>query len=304
MNRTLILRSALAANAAFSFSCGILMLARPASVGDWLGIDTPFVLQAVGLGLLIFAADLIHQTTRPRMATWRALGASAADFLWVLATAVLLAIFPDTLSSTGVTLVLGVAFAVLAFGICQVFGIARAHSIAGSPGYRHCILVETEAPADAMWRIVANVADIRLYMPALKNSTLVGEPAVPGAVRHCEDHRGNRWSEEIVSYEPGRTFTVRFRTEAEGFPFPTSQMRGGWEVMPTSGGSRVMVWWEMSPKPAALAPVILPLLAFQADRDFPKVIHRMALHAITGRPPGSGTGRSLPVLARVLPHPC
>lgn len=298
------LRMSLVANAAFSLTSAGLMIFRPSLVSDWLGISAPFVLQAVGLGLAVFAADLFHQATRRRIATWRSLYASVADFLWVVGSFGLLALFPSALSQTGYWLVTSVASAVFLFGAWQLWAIGQAHKLPGSGQYRHCILVAVDAPADAIWRIIGQIGDIKHYMPSLKESVVLGgkTPGV-GAVRMCEDRAGKRWAEECIAFKAGRGFDVRFLSEAPDFPFPVKNMRGGWEVIPEEGGSDVMVWWELEPKQKLLAPVLLPLLAFQADRDFPKVIQRMAADAL-GHSPDVIDQRSPGVLARLLPSFC
>lgn len=298
------LRMALAANAAFSFISAGLMFFRPSLIGDWLGIQAPLVLQAAGIGLLVFAADLLHQATRHRIETWRALYASAADFLWVVGTFVLLALFPSALSQTGYTLVVSVAFAVFLFGSWQLWAIGQAHKLKDSGQYRHCILVAVNAPADAMWRVIGRIGDIKHYMPALKHSAILdGKTPGVGAVRMCEDRSGKRWAEECIEFKAGRSFDVRFLSEAPDFPFPAKTMRGGWEVIPADGGSEVLVWWELEPKQKLLAPIILPLLAFQADRDFPKIVQRMADDAL-GRGPDVVGQRNLGVIARLRPNFC
>lgn len=298
------LRIALATNAAFSLTCATLMILRPSLVGDWLGISAPLVLQAVGIGLVLFAGDLIHQATRRRVTTWRALYASTADFLWVAGTLVLLALFPSALSQTGITLVVSVAIVVFVFAIWQLWAIGRAHKLQESGLYRHCILVDVNARADAMWHVIARIGDIKQYMPSLKHSTILGgkTPGV-GAVRMCEDRSGKRWAEECIDFKPGHSFDVRFLSEAPDFPFPMKTMHGGWKVIPTDGGSQVMVWWELEPNQKFLVPIILPLLAFQADRDFPKVVQRMAADAVT-RDPAAVDQRSPGVTTRLLPNFC
>ncbi len=65
MKPTLPLRCALASNAAFSLTCGLLMLFRPGQVGDWLGQDPRLVIQAVGLGLVfLLVSCFIRQHVR------------------------------------------------------------------------------------------------------------------------------------------------------------------------------------------------------------------------------------------------
>lgn len=281
MKAALPLRLALAANAVFSLSSALFMLFRSALVGEWLGIHAPLILQLVGCGLVIFAVELIYQATRQRVATWRALLASVADFSWVAGSIVLLLAFPQLLSPLGNVLVLAVAGAVFGFGAWQLWAAGRAHKTGKDGEYRHCIIVETNVPAEKMWRVIGNIGDIKNYMPSLKHSVVLdGKMPSVGAVRACEDYAGKQWSEECTEFNFGRSFAVRFLSEAPNFPFPAKTMRGGWEVTPSDVGSRIVVWWELTPKSKLLAPVILPLLAFQADRDFPKIIERMATAAL------------------------
>ncbi len=298
------LRIALAANAAFSLTSAGLMLFLPSLVGDWLGVHTPLVLQAIAVGLLVFAMDLLHQATRSRMATWRALYASAGDFAWVAATAVLLTLFPRSLSVEGNTLVVGVAVVVGAFGLWQLWAAGRAHQPQADAQYRHCIIVSVNAPAAAMWQVIERIGDIQRYMPSLKSSELLGGkgPGV-GAVRQCEDRSGKRWAEECVGFQAGESFIVRFLSEAPDFPFPASRMTGGWKVTPAGSGAEVMVWWELDPKPKFLAPILLPILAFQADRDFPKVIQSMARDAVGHRDDAVAL-RDSKIVSQLLPRFC
>jgi hypothetical protein len=303
MDTTRPLRAALLANALFSMSCGVAMIVAPTRVGAWLGLDVPLALQIVGAGLLLFAADLIHQATRPRMSTWRALYASAADFLWVAASVAGLLLFVDVLSVSGLRVIGAVAALVFAFGVRQVWAIDRAHrTLAGQ--HRHCVQVHVPVPAEAMWQVVGRIGDIGRCMPSLQVSEILdGKIPGVGAVRRCVDQRGKAWSEECVAFDPGRSFVVRFLTEAPGFPFPAHAMIGGWGVTPTGDGCDVQVWWELEPKPRLLAPILLPILAFQADRDFTGIIARMAAEA-AGADATVAADRRVGLPARLLLRAC
>jgi uncharacterized membrane protein len=129
MKRSRPLRAALLANAGFSTSCASIMIFAPGWVSDRLGLQIPLALQLIGVGLVFFAVDLVHQATRPRLATWRALYASLADFLWVLATVVGVAFFAESLSDAGLLTVSAVAAMVFAFGAGQLWGINRVHRV-------------------------------------------------------------------------------------------------------------------------------------------------------------------------------
>lgn len=302
MKTALSLRLALTSNAIFSFSSALLMIFIPTQVGHWLGIQAPLIFQMLGIGLALFAVELIYQATRQRMTTWRALIASIADFSWVIGSILLLMVFPQLFSSLGNILIMGIAGVVFCFGTWQLWAIGKAHQTGQNGNYRHCIIVETNAPADKMWQVVSNIGDIKHYMPSLKRSfVLDGKTPSVGAIRVCEDISGKQWSEECIDFKTKHSFTVRFLSEAPNFPFPAKTMLGGWEVTPTNEGSQIMVWWELEPKTKLLAPVILPLLAFQADRDFPKIVQRMANATLEKN---SKIPSNMGIFSRLLPRFC
>lgn len=304
MNAHLPLRLALAGNALFSLTSALLMIFCPTLLGEWIGIHSPLFIQFVGLGLFFFAVELIYQSIRPRVATWRAALASVADFSWVIGSIVLLITFPHLFSPLGNAIILTVAGIVFVFGAWQLWGAGRAHKIGREGEYRHCIIVETNVPVEKMWQVIGNMGDIKNYMPTLKRSIILeGKSPSVGVVRVCEDHTGKQWSEECTEFNPGQGFVVRFLSEAPNFPFPAKTMRGGWDVTMSEVGSQVMVWWELKPKCKLLAPVILPLLAFQADRDFPKVVRRMAL-ATLGKNSDGQLHSKAGVFLRLLPTFC
>ncbi|MEM7735300.1 MAG: SRPBCC family protein [Deinococcota bacterium] len=280
MKQLRVLRAALSANAIFSFMCGITLVIAPARVATWLGGAPSIVLRVIGIGLVVFAFDLIHQASRKRLATWRALYASAADYLWVLATLILLAFFPNALSAQGQDLVLFIALCVFVFGSWQLLGIRRAHKTPAGD-YRHCVSVIVRASQNAMWEVVARLGDIQNYAPGLGKSIIEGgEVAEVGVVRTCTNQAGKQWSEACTSVDEGRSFSVRFLADAPDFPFPVHNMIGGWELTPVDEGTQVNIWWELTPKPRVLAAVIMPILAFQMDQTMPAVVERMARAAL------------------------
>ncbi len=275
------LRAALFSNAIFSAVCGLMLLCWPEWVGNLLGIQVLLILRFMGFGLLLFVVDLIHQIKQPRLATWRALYVSVADFLWVMISLLGLGLFSASFSIMGKVLLILVAAVVLAFGGWQIWGIDRTHRAVNSTLHRHCLVVRTEAPATAIWAVIERMGDVQNYMPSLlKSEILDHRPPGVGAVRRCTDRSGKSWMEECVDFEPGRSLTMRFVTEAPNFPFPANTMVGGWQVLAVGEASEVTVWWELEPKPRFLASILLPLLARRSDRDFPKVIRRMADDAL------------------------
>lgn len=125
MDNSGLLRVALRLNAAFSGLSGLVLILLPEQMGLLLGFSSPAVFLVVGVGLLGFSADLIHQATREKMAGWRALYASLGDVLWVLGSVVGVLVWADYLSAAGVAIVLAVAALVLCFGIAQLAGLNK-----------------------------------------------------------------------------------------------------------------------------------------------------------------------------------
>jgi hypothetical protein len=297
------LRTALTANAVFSLGSAAVLVAAPGGVSQLTGLGPALLLQIIGVGLALFAVDLLHQATRPRLLTWRALYASLADFSWVVGSVVLVIFFPALLTPLGIALVLAIAAVVLSFGIWQVLGISGVHRGAQPGEYRHCLMVATNTPAEKLWPVIADFGNIQRYASNLRSSAILGglAPAV-GAVRCCEDHAGRRWSEECAVFEENR-LELQFRCDAPDFPFPVSSMRGGWQVAEIKGGSQVTIWWELSPKSPLLAPLLLAAFGFQADRDFPRIVQLMATQARGERRVDSATD-SARGASKLLAAPC
>jgi hypothetical protein len=271
------LKLALLGNGIFSATSGALLLIVPEQIGGLLGVQETWLLMLIGLGLAVFAGDLFHQATRDRLRTWRALYSVCGDLLWVIGTIILLLFFPAAVSAQGATLLIGVAMVVTLFAGLQLWGAGQAHRIRGTSRYRHCVAVSVPASAGRVWGIVSDLGNINRHAPFLRDSFL-RDNARPGegAVRQCEDLNGRRWAEKCTQFEVGKSITMEFLTQEADFPYPASEMVGGWHFIERSATeSEVLVWWELRPQPAVLAPVLMPLLALKADWDFPKLIQNM-----------------------------
>ncbi len=115
---TLKLRLVLRANAAFSAAAGLFAVAAASFVSDKGGIGHVALTRLVGVGLLIFAIDVL-MTSRlrgPRLLQGTLL-ISMADITWVIASLVVIA-FVD-LTPAGIVVGLAQAAAVLDFGVTQ-----------------------------------------------------------------------------------------------------------------------------------------------------------------------------------------
>jgi len=126
MNADSELMRALKQNAAFSGISGLVLLLFPEFVARFLGVGAPWFFQALGVGLLLFAADLIHQTRQAKPSPLRAISSALADFAWVLGTAVILLFWGKDIAIQGWVALVVIALIVAQFGIRQWRG---AHGI-------------------------------------------------------------------------------------------------------------------------------------------------------------------------------
>ncbi|MDZ7801412.1 MAG: hypothetical protein U5K81_11560 [Trueperaceae bacterium] len=298
------LRHALLANATFSLVMASLLVIAPSRVGDALALDAPGLLRFLGYGLVVFGADLVHQATRERVATWRALYASALDVLWVVGTAGLLLARPELLSLRGAVVALAVAGMVAVFAAWQLWAIDRAHAGSSSGLRRHCVAVHADVSADAMWRVLGDFGRIQRFTASLASSEILGDEdadvgagaPMRGRARQCLGGglRGLRARQQphdaLLGRGAGRSLPCAVhdaRLESRSGRL-TNARRG---VVGTA------------PRPRYAAPVLMPLFAWRADRAIPEVVRRMT-QAARGARGVEASRRGVRRLARPLPRAC
>jgi hypothetical protein len=294
------LRIALLANAAFSLLSGLLFIAFASAIATRVGHAVPpTLIGAIGIMLVPFGGLAAWVGTRSHPPTWAALLISVSDLIWVIASAVVVAVAHGNLTSEGTALASGIALAVLAFALGQLRGIARVYRIDGATNgrVRVCIEFQTAGDAATVWRNVADLGGIARFAPMLAKSALRDDaPPGVGALRECIDRGGRQWSERCVHFDPAkRELEVEFLANLPGFPFPFSALRGGWQVQSVADEVAVKIWWDGTLKYPTLASVIPPLLAWQAQRQFAGVVRQMA---------GHGQVRSASAVPRLAIVPC
>lgn len=125
------LRLALRLNAGFSIFSALTILASFGALSEVMGVPG-WLLIVVALGLLGFAVQLIVTARRDDLAKLRseALQHSIADFVWVGASAVVIAL--GVITPTGNQILFAVAVPVLALGIAQYRGLPSSEAVAVS----------------------------------------------------------------------------------------------------------------------------------------------------------------------------
>lgn len=273
------LRRALLANAAFSLITGSMLAATPLQISALLSDGVPpWTFAWIGAVLVPFGGFVAWLAFRRIMDPMLALAVSIADLAWVAGTAVLIALAGDMLKPSGIVAIIVVATFVFGFAIGQLMGITRLYVKPGECRFRVCLDINSDGDADVIWENLANLGDVARFAPTLTSSVLRGnaEPGV-GSIRTCIDRSGRSWSERCVGFDHERKeMVMQFLAEELGFPFPFAEMSGGWSIQTLPSGAVVRVWWEGLPKYPHLNAVLLPLLSWQARRQFPDMVLRMS----------------------------
>ncbi len=121
-----LLRRALVANAVFSAVAGLGMIVFSGPLDRFMGLGLPWLLIAVGLGVVGFAVLIGLNLRRAQLNRTEAWLTVASDITWVAASAMIVFAFPDLLNTGGKVLVGLVALAVADFALFQFLGLRRA----------------------------------------------------------------------------------------------------------------------------------------------------------------------------------
>lgn len=123
--KSYLLRRALQFNAGFSLLSGLVLTLAPRMVGNWLGVHLDGLYIAMGAVLILFGVGLLRNARRLETNLSEAKLASALDVLWVLGSAVVIALPGTGLSVSGKWLMAIVADVVALFALLQWLGLRR-----------------------------------------------------------------------------------------------------------------------------------------------------------------------------------
>ena len=119
-----MLKQALAVNAAFSGLSGLLII----WFNEWMARHFPgpdWLWTVVGVGLLLFAAQLIAMVVNPAFAKKLTPQVVVSDIGWVALTLLGLAVFFADITTTGVALILAINAVVGTLAVLQHIGYRR-----------------------------------------------------------------------------------------------------------------------------------------------------------------------------------
>ncbi len=117
------LRLSMRGNTAFSTLSGLVFIAVPGRLAEFLGGFPPSLVWGVGIQLLVFAVALVWLASRPEVSVPLSMAVIVADLLWVVATVVV--VQADVLTREGAILAIFLAGIVLLMAILQLIGVRR-----------------------------------------------------------------------------------------------------------------------------------------------------------------------------------
>lgn len=118
MNQLLMKRTLLT-NMGFSFACSIALIWFSSQVALFMGQLPATYYLITGILLLLFSLIILYVATRPTISKTFALWAAIADWLWVVATAILLPIFANQFSVQGIATLIAIAITVGSFAALE-----------------------------------------------------------------------------------------------------------------------------------------------------------------------------------------
>lgn len=276
-------RTFLGLNAGFSlFSGASLLLAGSTLAGlmfaEPAGWQGP-VFVALGIGLLIFALDLVILATDRFVTRGMMMLIIAADLGWIVASVALLLLAGVLFTSTGALIIAGVAAVVAFFTIGQWFGtgaietpVSKATVTSSHGALIATVERDVDAPASVAWQVMI---DHPAYADVANNLSKVEmvEGDSLGMVRRCYGPKGENWTETCDLYEEGRSFGFTIHTDAPDYPYPLSDVQGRWSVVPKGKGAQFDIHIRAVPKGGFFARLLFTMVA---KRQFKAVLVDLA----------------------------
>ena len=124
-DKSSLLRWAFRGNALFSLISGSALIIDAGMIDEFLELGSTFALVITGVDVLLWAAFVYWVASRKEIKPTLAKLIIAGDFLWVIASAALIAFDPFSLTTDGKWAIGILAVIVALFGDVQFFGLRR-----------------------------------------------------------------------------------------------------------------------------------------------------------------------------------
>ncbi|WP_108882291.1 SRPBCC family protein [Anderseniella sp. Alg231-50] len=283
MSTTTTARTFIGLNAAFSALTGLELIIFPFAVAHLMFSDpagwTTLALRLLGVGLVLFALDLLLMATNRFVTKGEVMLIILADIGWLIASAALVLLTGYLFSDAGLLMIGIVAAFVAVFAAGQYVGAGRIVAPQSRVSIRSkngklsaSVRRVVAAPAETAWEVMTDhpgYADVAGNIS--KVEVLAGEGI--GMTRRCFGPKGENWTETCNQFQEGRSYGFRIHTEAPDYPYPISDLQGRWSVEPKGPGSEFSIDIEAKPKGGFLSRA---LFASVARRQFKSILVDLA----------------------------
>lgn len=264
-------------NGLFSLSCGLYGLLNAGGINERvIHLPQPAII-GISAGLVAFGLYIIAEMGKGlKLATGLAI--SVLDLTWIAVTSVLALIFHDVFADRGLLVLAGINTAVFIFFLAQFAALRKLlkHPDPASD-FDHYIKIRTaiHSSRQQFWRVLSDLGRIHEFSPTIVSSDITPGYCGVGTVRQCSNPKSQTWSEEVIAWNEGQSFTVRFGpAPGKKFPFPMSQMNGGWSIVEGDQNTCVDIWFEFTTA-TTLSRLLSPVIAYMSTQPLTKVVKVM-----------------------------
>lgn len=270
-------------NAAFSILTGAVLVTIPETVNLMMFVEPegwkPVIVRLLGVGLVIFAFDLIVMATNRFVTKSETLLIVAADAGWTAASLLTIVFLDEAFTSEGVLAVEIVATFVALLAIGQYVGAGQIVAPLSKARVRFSegkviasVKRHVKAPPSTVWEVMTDHPGYADVANNLSKVEILSGDGI-GMMRRCFGLKGESWVETCNIFEKGHAFGFNIHTDAPDYPYPISELNGRWAIEPSDTGSAFSIEIAAKPKGGIIA---RKLFALVARRRFNTVLVELA----------------------------
>ncbi|AFM05454.1 oligoketide cyclase/lipid transport protein [Bernardetia litoralis DSM 6794] len=218
------LQKALSINAIFSGVSGTGFILFHKSMADLFAIEQNSIFWIVGIGLIFFALTIVLEVKKQRRIA--ILWIIIQDFIWVIASIILLLLQPFGISDAGNNIITIIALIVLVMAINQLRALVQTKNKKDKKRLVFNRIVQ--ANKSDVWKVISDVANYHQVAPNVDNVAIISGKD-EGMVRSCS-HGKDSWTETCSIWQEEETYAFIVNTSAPNYPYPLSYLKGTWNI--------------------------------------------------------------------------
>ncbi|WP_282143035.1 type II toxin-antitoxin system RatA family toxin [Cellulophaga baltica] len=220
------LQKSLRLNALFSGLSGILLVVKNKQIAHLFDSANTAVFWITGTALILFSFLISYEIKRQN--PLGVLAIIIQDFLWILASSILLIFQPFEISRTGNSMIAVVALIVLLMAINQAKALAQT-DYNSKKGRKQLSFERTfKASKQNVWKVISDVANYHVVAPNIDAVNVISGEG-EGMVRSCS-HGKDRWTETCSKWAEEAEYAFEVHTTVPDYPYPFKNLKGNWKM--------------------------------------------------------------------------